>query len=71
MPIGAALAGAAAGGYLGNAAGTGDWKAGKVDWKAAVAGALVGAFGAGAAEKEWEKQRRRKDEESESWGRRH
>jgi len=59
-----AAAGAAAGGYYSKSTG----KPG--DWKAAVAGALVGAIGAGAAEKEWEKHRSRKDQEEQSWGRR-
>jgi len=63
--LAASVAGAVAGGFLGR-------EVSKGDWKAAVAGAVVGALGANAAERTWEahqrKDRRQEDEWEYKWG---
>ncbi|KAF2666221.1 hypothetical protein BT63DRAFT_428000 [Microthyrium microscopicum] len=59
--LGAGLAGAIAGGYLGNEATGGKDKMG------ALIGAVVGAIGAGLADKMWEKHQRKDDRQDDKW----
>jgi hypothetical protein len=60
LHIGASLAGAVVGGFIGK-------KASKGDWKATAAGAVVGALGAGVAEREYERHKRKDEKEEEAW----
>jgi hypothetical protein len=65
--LAASVAGAVAGGLIGR-------EASKGDWKSTVAGAVVGALGANAAERTWEahqrKDKRQEDNWEYKWGRR-
>jgi Glycine zipper 2TM domain len=60
LHLGVSLVGAVAGGFLGK-------KASKGDWKATVAGAVVGALGANVAEREWDRHKRKDDQEEDNW----